>query len=383
MSRRRRIAKESPYSADSFLDIICNLVYKYVGIVLIVLVLVAKQASLWPNLNTLRLGQLPPQETEVAEAPLPALPSLPEIPIPAAPKRQPRPKMEEPPDPVAEGYEKAIAQLRGRLLEQLRTLEVAKSEAGKLRNQQGSLVEQETTLERKVAALAAQVAAADATIQRTETSARPLKERIDELQKALKELEAVPPERRALKFHPPISRPVNAGELFFECRQGRITFVDLQELLDRVKSGMSARGEELKTRWELVDEVGPVGPFVLKYKLARHRSGGLDNVFGDIGPSKDRSFGYGVAEWEVRPVKPERGETVEQALGAVSAFRRIADSLDTDQAVLTFFVYEDSFAAFRTLRDYLSERGFLVAGRPLPMDAAISGSPKGTKSRAQ
>ena len=83
------------------------------------------------------------------------------------------------------------------------------------------------------------------------------------------------------------------------------------------------------------------------------------------------------------PVQPDRGETVQHALATASAFRRIVDSLDTDQAVLTFFVYEDSFSAFRTVRDYLSERGFLVAGRPLPMETPIGGSPKGTKSRAQ
>ena len=382
MIRRRRIAKESPYSADSFLDIICNLVYKYVGIVLIVLVLVAKQASLWPNLNSLRVAQLPSEETEIAEAPLPPLPELPEPAAVVEKRRTPAP-VEAAPDPVAQGYEKEIALLRGRLLKQLRTLEVAKTEARQTRERQAKLDDDENALRRKLAALDAQLAAAQTAVEQTEAGAKPLKQRIDELQKALKDLEAVPPERRALKFHPPISKPVNAGELFFECRQNRITFVDLQELLDRVKSDLNTKAEALKTRWELVDEVGPVGPFILKYKVARQRAGGLDNVFGDVGPSKEQAFAYGVSEWEVSPVQPDRGETVQHALATASAFRRIVDSLDTDQAVLTFFVYEDSFSAFRTVRDYLSERGFLVAGRPLPMETPIGGSPKGTKSRAQ
>ena len=52
--------------------------------------------------------------------------------------------------------------------------------------------------------------------------------------------------------------------------------------------------------------------------------------------------------------------------------------------VVTFFVYPDSFAAFRQLRDYLYERDVVVAGRPLPIGAPITASSKnGTRSRGQ
>jgi hypothetical protein len=381
MTRRRRLARESPYSADAFLDIICNLVYKYVGIVLIVLVLVAKQASLWPSLNSLRVGELPPEESDVAEAPAPQPPEAHAV---EAPKMvRARETVNEGPDQEARAYEREIAQLRGRLLEQLRTLDIAKSQKAEVAQHQATVAAQEATVQRLATASSEKAASVQQALVQTEADAKPLKTRIDDLRQALKDLEAIPPERRALRFHPPISKPVNAGELFFECCDNRVTFIDLQELLDRVKIGLGSKTEALRTHWQLEEEVGPVGPYALRYKLVRQRSGGLDSVFGNQPPSKDQGFGYAVTEWEVVPVRKDRGETARVALTANSAFRRIVDSLDTDQAVLTFFVYEDSFATFRTLREYLSERGFLVAGRPLPKDAPIGGSPKGTKSRAQ
>jgi hypothetical protein len=64
----------------------------------------------------------------------------------------------------------------------------------------------------------------------------------------------------------------------------------------------------------------------------------------------------------VEPVSFDRGETVNQALSAGSNFRQIVDTLDGQVSVATFWVYEDSFAIFRELRDYLYERGLEVAG---------------------
>jgi hypothetical protein len=262
-------------------------------------------------------------------------------------------------------------------------MEVGKKEARQIQERQAAFTEQEAAAKNRLAAHEQEVASIKSAADRADADARPLKTRIDELQKALKQLEAVPAERRALRYHPPISKPVNAGELFFECRDNRVTFIDLEELLDQVKAELSEKREALRNQWQVIDQVGPVGPFALKYVLSRQRSDGLDAAFGNVPPLSGRGFSYGVTEWEVIPVRSERGEPASAALAASSAFRRIVDSLDTDQAVLTFFVYTDSISAFRTLRDYLTERGFLVAGRPLPMDAPIGGSPRGTKSRAQ
>jgi hypothetical protein len=85
----------------------------------------------------------------------------------------------------------------------------------------------------------------------------------------------------------------------------------------------------------------------------------------------------------VEPLEPRRGESAEAALASGSAFRQTADRLDPEFAVVTFWVYEDSFPLFRALRDYLYERGIEVAGRPLPMGHPIASSRHGTASRGQ
>ena len=50
---------------------------------------------------------------------------------------------------------------------------------------------------------------------------------------------------------------------------------------------------------------------------------------------------------------------------------------------MTFWVYPDSFALYRQLRDYLYDREVVVAGRPLPEGVPVSGSKRGSVSRGQ
>jgi hypothetical protein len=95
------------------------------------------------------------------------------------------------------------------------------------------------------------------------------------------------------------------------------------------------------------------------------------------------AFRYALAGWEVVPINTERGETSEQARGNGSAFRRIVDVLDPTETAVTFWVYPDSFAIYRELRDYLHDREIVVAGRPLPDGVPIASSRHGTKSQGQ
>ena len=59
------------------------------------------------------------------------------------------------------------------------------------------------------------------------------------------------------------------------------------------------------------------------------------------------------------------------------------DALDPKITAVTFWVYPDSFPLYRRLRDYLHDRDFVVAGRPLPEGMAIGSSRHGTASRGQ
>src|SRR5262249_29664704 len=165
------------------------------------------------------------------------------------------------------------------------------------------------------------------------------------------------------------SEPVHAEQLMFELRQGRIVFADVAGLLAEVRLEMEQKARELRTTRQVQGVVGPSGAFRLHYTLERER-GVLDN----LGAAAETSFRYGLTEWRVEPVVAVRGETADQALAAGSAFRQIVDAVDPRQAVVTVWVYPDSFAAYRRLRDYLHDREVVVAGRPLPEGVPIAAS---------
>jgi hypothetical protein len=54
-----------------------------------------------------------------------------------------------------------------------------------------------------------------------------------------------------------------------------------------------------------------------------------------------------------------------------------------DNAALTFWVYPDSFHAFRILQAACQAEGFVVAGRPLPQGHNIGVSSNGSRSAGQ
>ncbi len=345
MSRRRR-RTEPAFGSDSFLDVVSNLV----GIVLIIIVMVGAHIRELPNLAAIE----PPPPLVVNFEPLEA---------------EVRQYTDE-----ASALQRRLLATREALAQadkEKDALSVAKQDAQMRRAEAArQRVEQEQSFQRRRQA----VTDAQSELPR-------LRQRLAELQKNVEALEEKPPERRQLRFHLPVSRPVEAEELIFECQAGRVTFADLQALLQQVQRELSQKGEELRSRWSVTGKAGPAGAFELRYAVERERGSSLDQL--GLPPAEERQFRYGLGKWELIPVWPVRGDPAADALKEGSRFRTVVDPLDPEQVVLTFFVYPDSFELFRELRDYLHERGFVVAGRPLPPGYPIYGSKNGSVSRGQ
>jgi hypothetical protein len=85
----------------------------------------------------------------------------------------------------------------------------------------------------------------------------------------------------------------------------------------------------------------------------------------------------------VEPLEEPHGTPVNQLLSGSSELDIELAGRDPDSTTITVWVYPDSFAAFRRLKEHLYARGFATAARPLPMDHSISGGPQGTRSNAQ
>src|SRR5205823_690709 len=106
-------------------------------------------------------------------------------------------------------------------------------------------------------------------LQATALTGTELRERLRRLTEEIKKVQAQPATKKVVHYRTPVSKPVEAEELQFECLKGRVTFIDVGAFVEEVKRGMRAKGEELRTSWEVSDVVGPMGPFQMRYTLER------------------------------------------------------------------------------------------------------------------
>jgi hypothetical protein len=186
------------------------------------------------------------------------------------------------------------------------------------------------------------------------------------------------PRGKPLLDKSPVARPPTGAESHFEVRAGRVSPIDVEALLERVKTDARIQLRLMSSPGPIAGTVGPVGTFSIRYQMLPT---GVD-LDGASGSSR-LSASYGLAGWEILPTQKLRGETFEQARSPASDFARATTRLDPQRDAITMWVYPDGFELYRALRDLLHERGFLVSARPLPADMPIRGSPVGSVSAAQ
>jgi len=200
----------------------------------------------------------------------------------------------------------------------------------------------------------------------------------DKLEKELTALRQLPrPKSTSILSKSPVSRPAAGNESHFELRKNRISFIDLDRLLELTRADAQVRIRMSDRTPAISNKVGPVGSFSLEYELLRAVPGSVEELL------ERKSIRYDLRAWEVVPEFESRGETYEATKNPISEFARAINRINPDHGTITLWVYPDSFTLYRRLRDELVERGFSVAARPLPDGMAIRGSPMGTQSAAQ
>jgi hypothetical protein len=352
MYRRRRRSQEIGFSFDSFLDVVANVVGIIIRLILVVWVAGRSYGALHP------------------------------APKPPAPAPAPAPAAAEPRDPLQDElarHRQELDDLQARLLEQLRHLQQVQAEETATAGTLAGLSARRQRVEKDRAGLDRALAGhkGSAALPLAE-----LQERSRQLTEEIRALEKLPPVKKTLRYQTPVSRPVHSDELHFECRQGRVAFIDLAAMLDDVQRRLDEHAKDLRSQWQVQAVAGPVGAFQLRYTVERQH-GLVDAALPGGTPDPESGFRCDVSRWEVEPVAQPRGESLEAALAPKSEFRQIADALDPQQTTVTLWVYPDSFALYRRLRDYLYERDVVVAGRPLPDGLPIAFSHHGTQSRGQ
>ncbi|MCI0380504.1 MAG: hypothetical protein L0215_23200, partial [Gemmataceae bacterium] len=351
MYRRRRPQREPiVFGFDSFLDVVANVIGIIIRLILVT----------WVGARSYHAAMewVEPQSEKSN---------------PAATWSEP--KLSD--DPLHSQVETTKSQteaIRARLLEQLRRLELAKTTTAKTEASVTKFITERKKLDDERKTLEEGLSTKESVAQSVSLSMKKLEERSQALLKEMKDLEKTPLKRKELRYHTPVSRVVQAEEVFFECRGGKVTFIDMPAFLHEVRRDFEVIGEALQKEPKITRTSAAVGPFRLRYTFEREQ-----NILNAPGGG----FRYGLSGWTIEPVTSLRGEDWETALRQHSQFRRIADALDPNQSVATIWVYPDSFELFRRLRDFLYERDIEVAGRPLPYGADIAGSRKGTRSRGQ
>ena len=175
----------------------------------------------------------------------------------------------------------------------------------------------------------------------------------------------------------PISQEVVGEEVYFRISSGRVSVVPLGLLGDRVSHQLERQKDWLATHGRHEAVVGPVDGYTMHFTAERKPLSTLDR----------RRLGYGayrigVSMFEIVPERDLVDESPEEALRRGSRFA-LAVRTAPEHATLTFWVYPDSFHAYRILQAACQAEGFVVAARPLPKGMSIAGSPDGTRSAGQ
>lgn len=175
----------------------------------------------------------------------------------------------------------------------------------------------------------------------------------------------------------PISKIVDGDEVHFQLRNGRIAYVPMEELVDMARREMKPELDRLRTLSQLQEaterefRTPAKRGFEMRYALmfAADRAGNRVSI--------------SMSRFEIHPVQSILGETPAEALAPQSQFRTDLQKFGPRTTTITLWTYPDSFAVYRTVQDELRRAGYQVAGRLMPPNIPIGGSPQGKKSLAQ
>jgi hypothetical protein len=368
MSRRRE-REETPFGSDSFLDVLANIV----GILIILIVAAASRMGRVPEMVAL----IPADPETVADeppAPAPAPEVAESIPAPQPVTVPVEPEPDEPPPEMA----REMDEISKQLLALESKVPAADSKLRKLRTASLSVERMLGEEDKDTANRKQKLHDAQLRIARLEEA---LGERQQALNAILAEFEeaqrARPPAVEVKHRLAPISQEIAGEEVHFRLAGNRVSVVPIMPLVERVKRQMDRQRDWLATRGKHESVVGPVDGYSMEYVVEK-----LPLSFIDRNRLGYGGYRIGVTHADIVPEKDLVTETPEEALRRGSRFA-MAVKTAPERAALTFWVYPDSFHAFRILQAACQAEGFIVAARPLPSGHPIGVSTNGSRSVGQ
>lgn len=174
----------------------------------------------------------------------------------------------------------------------------------------------------------------------------------------------------------PMAKTVYGDEVHFRLKGNRLSVVPvdglMKELERDVKLNFASRSEG---RRESV--VGPVRGYVCRYEFEKER--GLTRRGGRVGMATS----IRAVRFVFDPLEEPFGQDMQTVLSGRSELDVELAGRNPDRTSVTIWVYPDSYANFRRLKEHLYNKGFATAARPLAMEQKITASPNGSRSAAQ
>ncbi len=339
MKRLGRIRDDETPGQDSFLDIVANLV----GILIILIIVVGARAT--HAMVEAAKEEKPAAEVEAVDV--------------------------ETPKAAALAVEADIQQIGGKLQRQQIEIEYRRKERDKMMTLMSAIQQQ---IEQERSKLD-QSSAQRFDVQRNIASAQ---QQLHELVQRRHFLETVGQQTKVIEHLPtPMAKTVFGKELHFRLEHGKVTYVPMDELVERLKSELPSKVWKLKETPRITETIGPIDDFWLKYAMQRTER----VVETRMGPHVQKMVE--LDRFILVPVADDLGESISSALQPNSVFNNILQQHDPNNTTITIWVYPSSFNDFRTLKAALFDRGYLTAGRPLPEGHPIGGSPQGSRSAVQ
>ena len=139
----------------------------------------------------------------------------------------------------------------------------------------------------------------------------------EKIEKEVSTLRQLPrPKLASILSKSPVARPAGGDEYHFELQRNRITFINLERLLQLTREDAQVRLRMTDRVPVITNKVGPVGAFSIEYELVRAVPGSMEELL------ERRSIRFDLRAWELVPESDNRGETYELTRNPLSEFSR-------------------------------------------------------------
>ncbi len=175
----------------------------------------------------------------------------------------------------------------------------------------------------------------------------------------------------------PMAQTVFNEEIHLRLKAGRLSVVPLESLLTAIKEDFQRMLRTSVREGVRGGMVGPIRDYSATYQVETTR-GSVSR-----GSQMQSAVKIELLGLVIEPTQDLMGETMDEAVQPQSQLAYELAGRDPHKLTVTVWVYPDSFAEFRRLKQHLFSLGYATAARPLPEGKPITGGPQGSRSTAQ